>query len=69
MIQSQTYLNIADISGSQKIMCIRVLGASNRKCAHIGDVIIAIIKEVVPNMPLEKSEVVRVVVICTYKEF
>ena len=69
MIQSQTYLNIADNSGARKIMCIRVLGASNRKCAHIGDVIIAIIKEAVPNMPLEKSEVVRAVVIRTCKEF
>jgi large subunit ribosomal protein L14 len=62
-------LNIADNSGARKIMCIRVLGASNRKCAHIGDVIIAIIKEAVPNMPLEKSEVVRAVVIRTCKEF
>ena len=69
MIQSQTYLNIADNSGARKIMCIRVLGASNRKYAHIGDVIIAIIKEAVPNMPLEKSEVVRAVVIRTCKEF
>jgi large subunit ribosomal protein L14 len=50
-------------------MCIQVLGASNRKCAHIGDVIITIIKEAVPNMPLEKSEVVRAVVIRTCKEF
>jgi large subunit ribosomal protein L14 len=48
MIQSQTYLNIADNSGAQKIMCIRVLGASNRKCAHIGDVIIAIKKWLEP---------------------
>jgi large subunit ribosomal protein L14 len=62
-------LNIADNSGARKIMCIRVLGASNHKFSHIGDVIIAIIKEAVPNMPLEKLEVVRVVVIRTYKEF
>nr|AER45561.1 rpl14 [Agathis australis] len=68
MIQSQTYLNVADNSGARKLMCIRVLGASNRKYAHIGDIIIAIIKEVAPNMPLEESEVVRAVVIRTCKE-
>nr|YP_009701009.1 ribosomal protein L14 [Manoao colensoi]QEQ14215.1 ribosomal protein L14 [Manoao colensoi] len=68
MIQSQTYLNVADNSGARKLMCIRVLGTSNRKYAHIGDVIIAVIKEVVPNMALEKSEVVRAVVIRTCKE-
>jgi large subunit ribosomal protein L14 len=62
-------LNIADNNGARKIMCIRVLGAINHKCAHIGNVIIAIIKEEVPNMPLEKSEVVRAIVMCTCKEF
>nr|YP_009631254.1 ribosomal protein L14 [Podocarpus latifolius]QCA41118.1 ribosomal protein L14 [Podocarpus latifolius]QJF73013.1 ribosomal protein L14 [Podocarpus milanjianus] len=68
MIQSQTYLNVADNSGARELMCIRVLGTNNRKYAHIGDVIIAVIKEVIPSMPLEKSEVVRAVVIRTCKE-
>nr|GME03020.1 ribosomal protein L14 [Ipomoea batatas] len=35
-------------------------GASNRRYAHIGDIIVAVIKEAVPNMPLERSEVVIV---------
>ena len=68
MIQTQTYLNVADNSGARKLMCIRVLGASNRKYAHIGDVIIAVVKEAIPNMPLKKSEVVRAVVVRTCKE-
>ncbi|XVE49819.1 hypothetical protein DITRI_Ditri01bG0112400 [Diplodiscus trichospermus] len=49
-------------------MCIRVIGASNRRYAHIGDVIVAVIKETVPNAPLERSEVIKVVIICTCKE-
>ena len=49
-------------------MCIRIIGTSNRRYAHIGDVIVAMIKEVVPNMPLERSEVIRAVIVCTYKE-
>nr|YP_007474846.1 ribosomal protein L14 [Taxus mairei]YP_009388052.1 ribosomal protein L14 [Taxus baccata]YP_009500187.1 ribosomal protein L14 [Taxus fuana]YP_009578371.1 ribosomal protein L14 [Taxus contorta]YP_009578453.1 ribosomal protein L14 [Taxus cuspidata]AOQ30739.1 ribosomal protein L14 [Taxus chinensis]QBK33104.1 ribosomal protein L14 [Taxus sp. 'Qinling type']WET57695.1 ribosomal protein L14 [Taxus sp. 'Mandiya type']AEX99633.1 ribosomal protein L14 [Taxus mairei]ALK00971.1 ribosomal protein L1 len=68
MIQSQTYVNVADNSGARKLMCIRVLGANNREYANIGDIIIAIIKEATPNMPLEESEVVRAVVIRTCKE-
>nr|YP_010613796.1 ribosomal protein L14 [Andreaea regularis]WAS08542.1 ribosomal protein L14 [Andreaea regularis] len=68
MIQPQTYLNVADNSGARKSMCIRILGASNRKYAHIGDIIIAVVKEAVPNMPLKKSEVVRAVVVRTRKE-
>nr|BDD17432.1 ribosomal protein L14 [Takakia lepidozioides] len=68
MIQPQTYLNVADNSGARKLMCIRVLGASNRKYAHIGDIIIAVVKEAVPNMPLKKSEIVRAVIVRTCKE-
>nr|GLL25493.1 putative 50S ribosomal protein L2 [Ipomoea trifida] len=42
--------------------------ASNRRYAHIGDIIVAVIKEAVPNMPLERSEVVRAVIVRTCKE-
>ncbi|KAJ0914596.1 putative ribosomal protein L14P [Helianthus annuus] len=45
-------------------MCIQIIGASNRRYAHIGEVIV-MIKDVVPNMPLERSEVVRTVIIRT----
>ena len=43
MIQPQTYLNVADNTGAQKIMCIKILG-SNRKYAKIGDIIVAVVK-------------------------
>ena len=55
MIQPQTYLNVADNSGARKLMCIRIIGASNRRYAHIGDVIVAVIKEAIPNTTLERS--------------
>nr|YP_009353264.1 ribosomal protein L14 [Passiflora edulis]YP_009483955.1 ribosomal protein L14 [Passiflora cincinnata]YP_009500873.1 ribosomal protein L14 [Passiflora actinia]YP_009501127.1 ribosomal protein L14 [Passiflora laurifolia]YP_009501204.1 ribosomal protein L14 [Passiflora ligularis]YP_009501281.1 ribosomal protein L14 [Passiflora nitida]YP_009501358.1 ribosomal protein L14 [Passiflora oerstedii]YP_009501515.1 ribosomal protein L14 [Passiflora quadrangularis]YP_009501592.1 ribosomal protein L14 len=68
MIQSQTYLNVADNSGARKLMCIRILGAGNRGYGHIGNVIIAVIKEVAPNSTLEKSEVIRAVIVRTRKQ-
>ncbi|XP_031472816.1 30S ribosomal protein S11, chloroplastic [Nymphaea colorata] len=68
MIQPQTFLNVADNSGARKLMCIRIIGASNYRYAHIGDVIVAVIKEAVPNMPLERSEVIRAVIVRTCKE-
>jgi ribosomal protein L14 len=43
MIKPQTYLNIADNTGAQKIMCIRILGP-NCQYANIGDIIIAVVK-------------------------
>nr|YP_009764686.1 ribosomal protein L14 [Canavalia cathartica]YP_009764715.1 ribosomal protein L14 [Canavalia cathartica]YP_009940732.1 ribosomal protein L14 [Canavalia gladiata]YP_009940761.1 ribosomal protein L14 [Canavalia gladiata]YP_010513495.1 ribosomal protein L14 [Cleobulia coccinea]YP_010513524.1 ribosomal protein L14 [Cleobulia coccinea]YP_010513585.1 ribosomal protein L14 [Macropsychanthus marginatus]YP_010513614.1 ribosomal protein L14 [Macropsychanthus marginatus]YP_010513675.1 ribosomal prot len=68
MIQPQTYLNVADNSGARKLMCIRILGASNRRYAYIGDIVVAVIKEAVPNTTLERSEVIRAVIVRTCKE-
>nr|YP_009394178.1 ribosomal protein L14 [Rhodomela confervoides]ARW62740.1 ribosomal protein L14 [Rhodomela confervoides] len=67
MIQTQTYLNIADNSGARKIMCIRVLGTNNPKYAKIGDVIIGVVKDASPNMPVKRSDVVRAVIVRTKK--
>jgi len=66
MIKPQTYLNVADNSGARKLMCIRVLGGG-QQTARIGDVIIAVVKDALPNMPLKKSDVVRAVVVRTSK--
>uniref|UniRef100_UPI003003011E ribosomal protein L14 n=1 Tax=Amorphophallus tonkinensis TaxID=1720486 RepID=UPI003003011E len=68
MIQPQTLLNVADNCGARKLMCIRILGTSNRRYAHIGDVIVAVIKEAASNMPLKRSEVIRAVIVRTCKE-
>jgi large subunit ribosomal protein L14 len=68
MIQPQTLLNVADNSGARKLMCIRIIGTSNQRYGHIGNVIVAVVKEAVPNMSLEKSEVIRAVIVRTCKE-
>lgn len=65
MIQPQTYLNVADNSGARKLMCLRVLGTGNTRYAGIGDVIIAVVKDAIPNMAVKKSDVVRAVVVRT----
>ena len=65
MIQTQSYLNVADNSGARKLMCIRVLGGSGKQAANIGDVIIAVVKDALPNMPVKKSDVLRAVIVRT----
>jgi large subunit ribosomal protein L14 len=67
MIQPQSYLNVADNSGAKKLMCIRVLGSSQKQTATIGDIIIAVVKDALPNMPLKKSDVIRAVIVRTRK--
>lgn len=66
MIQQETYLNVADNSGARKLMCIRVLGG-NRRYAGVGDIIIAVVKDALPNMAVKKSDVVKAVVVRTRK--
>ena len=67
MIQPQSYLNVADNTGARKLMCIQPLGGNSGKYASIGDIIIAVVKDAIPNMPLKKSDVVRAVIVRTVK--
>ena len=66
MIYPQTILTVADNTGAKKVMCIRILGG-NKKYAEIGDTIIAVVKEAIPNMPVKRSDVVRAIVVRTKK--
>jgi large subunit ribosomal protein L14 len=68
MIYPQTMLTVADNTGAKKVMCIRVLGG-NKKYAKIGDMIIAVVKEAIPNMPIKRSDIVRAIVVRTKKVF
>nr|YP_010552711.1 ribosomal protein L14 [Phyllagathis tuberosa]UTM96092.1 ribosomal protein L14 [Phyllagathis tuberosa] len=68
MIQAQTHLNVADNSGARKLMCIRIIGTSNRQYANIGDIIVAVITDALPNPSIERSEVIRAVIVRTCKE-
>ena len=65
MIQQQTYLNVADNSGARKLMCLRVIGKGNSSYAFIGDVVVAVVKDALPNMGVKKSEVVKAVIVRT----
>lgn len=67
MIQVQTILNVADNTGARKVMCIRVLNCGARRFARVGDTIIGVIKQSVPNMNVHKSEIVRAVIVRTRK--
>jgi large subunit ribosomal protein L14 len=64
MIRPQSYLNVADNSGARKLMCIRVLGSGS---GNIGDIIIAVVKDAIPNMPTKKADIVRAVIVRTSK--
>jgi large subunit ribosomal protein L14 len=67
VIQQQSRLTVADNTGARELMCIRVIGGGNRTFANIGDVIVAVVKDAIPNMPVKKSDVVKAVVVRSKK--
>ncbi|MFN3505162.1 MAG: 50S ribosomal protein L14 [Caldimicrobium sp.] len=68
MIQQQTYLNVADNSGAKELLCIRVLGGSGRRYGTVGDIIVASVKDALPNSKVKKGDVVKAVIVRTKKE-
>lgn len=65
MIQQETRLVVCDNSGAKEILCIRVLGGTRRRYAHVGDVIVATVKNASPSGTVKKKSVVRAVVVRT----
>ncbi|MEX0624938.1 MAG: 50S ribosomal protein L14 [Chloroflexota bacterium] len=69
MIRQSTRLRVADNSGARELMCITVIGRSSSDTAEVGDVIVASVKQALPNTGVKKGEVVRAVIVRTAKEF
>ena len=65
MIQMRTILDIADHTGAKRASCIGVLNRSGKRCAEIGDIVTANIKEAIPDGVVKKGEVVKAVVVRT----
>ncbi len=67
MIQTQSYLEVADNSGARRVMCIKVLGGSHRRYAGVGDLIKVSVKEAIPRGKVKKGQVMTAVVVRTRK--
>ena len=65
MIQTQSYLEVADNSGARQVMCIKVLGGSHRRYARIGDLIKVTVKEAIPRGKVKKGQVMNAIVVRT----
>jgi large subunit ribosomal protein L14 len=67
MIQTESYLDVADNSGARRVMCIKVLGGSHRRYARVGEVIKVTVKEAIPRGKVKKGQVMSAVVVRTKK--
>ena len=68
MIQAESRLRVADNTGARELLCIRVLGGTQRRYAGIGDVIVCSVKDAIPGGQVKKGEVVKAVIVRTVKE-
>lgn len=65
MIQQQTMLIVADNTGAKSAMCIKVIGGSRRRYAHVGDVVIIAVKNAASRGTVKKKAVERAVIVRT----
>ena len=61
-------MKVADNSGARNVQCIRVLGGTRKRYAHIGDEIVVTVKSAAPNGAIKKGTVSRAVIVRTRKE-
>lgn len=69
MIQLRSILTPADNTGGKRLRVIQVYGGSKRRFARIGDIVGAVVDGADPNGVVHDSELVRVLVVRTKKEF
>ncbi len=65
MIQERSLLLVADNTGAKLVMCIKVLGGTNRRYAYVGDIIKITVKEVQPKSKVKKGDVLKAVIVRT----
>jgi len=68
MIQQETRCKVADNPGAKEVLVNRGLGGSHRRYAGVGDVVVASVKDALPNGAVKKGDVVKAVVVRTAKE-
>jgi len=68
MIQTETRLVVADNSGAKTVLCISILGGTNKRYATVGDKIVVAVKSAIPSGEMKKGTVSRAVVVRTKKE-
>jgi len=63
MIQERSILKVADNSGAKTIRCFRILGATRKRYARIGEVIVASVQAAEPRKAIKKKNIVRALVV------
>ena len=68
MVQLRSIIKPADNTGARLIQVIHVYRGSFHKKAGIGDTILGVVKDAIPNGMIKKKEKVKMVIVRTKKE-
>ncbi len=68
MIQLRSIIKPADNCGAKKVQVIHVYNGFHHKTGTIGDIVLAVVKEAIPNGMVKKKEKVKMVIVRTKKE-
>lgn len=67
MIQAESRCRVADNTGAREVLVIKVLGGSRRRYASLGDIVVATVKDALPNQQVKRGDIVKCVVVRTAK--
>lgn len=68
MLQLRTIIKPADNCGARALQIMHIYVGSKHKQAGIGDIVLGVVKDAIPNALVKKKEKVRVVIVRTKKE-
>jgi len=68
MLQLRTIIHPADNCGAKALQIMHIYVGSKHKQAGIGDIVLGVVKEAIPNALVKKKEKVRAVIVRTKKE-
>ncbi|MDP4009834.1 MAG: 50S ribosomal protein L14 [Candidatus Shapirobacteria bacterium] len=69
MVQLRSIIKPADNCGARLVQVIHVYTGSFHKKATIGDTVLAVVREAIPNSLVKKKDKVKMVIVRTRKEY
>lgn len=68
MVQRESNLKVADNSGAKLAKIIGIPGASHRRFAGIGDIVVCAVQLAIPHANIKRHQVVKAVIVRVAKE-
>ena len=68
MIREETRLTVADNTGANQVLCIRLLGVTSKSYGRVGELILVHVNSAIPGSAVKKGSLSLAVIVRTKKE-